>query len=279
MLVIVERKMRKIFEIFSFALILSLITHLDLVSQKPDEELTKEEAIQRIAEFQNIVNDLQSKLNSLDAEIQKLQNELNQTNSKLNDCLDNYLGLLGINPETNKPFTKEDVEKFKQRLGQIEGKIREMQRLSNDELVDRRKEVEELENMLNQLRMIKLSILPEFYDKIITLASEIKGLYREKKIKTYTVGTWAENRDCLWNIAAKVEFFGDPFMWSKIWQANTNLIKNPDIIYPGQQLTIPPPGPKTPEEIKAERKYWRMKKAALEKEQKEGETKDTGTKK
>lgn len=272
-------KMKSIVKILSLIAILTIFVRFDLLSQKPDEELTKEEAIQRIAEFQNIVNDLQSKLNALDADIQKLQDDLNQTNKRLNDCLDNYLALLGINPETNKPFTKEDMEKFKQKLGQIEGKIREMQRLSNDELADRRKEVEELENSLNQLRMIKLAILPEFYNKIISLASEIKGLYREKKIKTYTVGTWAENRDCLWNIAAKTEFFGDPFMWPKIWQANTNLIKNPDIIYPGQQLTIPPPGPKTPDEIKAERKYWRMKKAAMEKEQNEGETKSTETEK
>jgi len=272
-------KMKSIVKILSLIAILTIFVRFDLLSQKPDEELTKEEAIQRIAEFQNIVNDLQSKLNALDADIQKLQDDLNQTNKRLNDCLDNYLGLLGINPETNKPFTKEDMEKFKQKLGQIEGKIREMQRLSNDELADRRKEVEELENSLNQLRMIKLAILPEFYNKVISLASEIKGLYREKKIKTYTVGTWAENRDCLWNIAAKTEFFGDPFMWPKIWQANTNLIKNPDIIHPGQQLTIPPPGPKTPDEIKAERKYWRMKKAAMEKEQNEGETKSTETKK
>jgi len=268
--------MKSMIKILSLIAILTICIRIDLLSQKPDEELTKQEAVQRITEFQNIVNDLQSRLNAFDADIQKLQDELNQTNKRLNDCLDNYLGLLGINPETNKPFTKEDVEKFRQRIGQIEGKIRELQRLSNDELADRRKEVEELENSLNQLRMIKLAILPEFYDKIISLASDIRGLYREKRVKTYTVGTWAENRDCLWNIAGKTEFFGDPFMWPKIWQANTNLIKNPDIIFPGQQLVIPPPGPKTPEEIKAERKYWRMKREAMEKEQKEGETQSSG---
>lgn len=247
--------------------------------QKPDEELTKEEAIQRIAEFQNIVSDLKAKLQALDNDVANLKQELELTNQKLTDCLDSYLGLLGINPETGKPFTKEDVEAFKQKLGQIEGKIREMQRLSNDELADRRDEVQELENSLNKLRMIKLSILPEFYNKIISLASDIRGLYRERKIKTYTVGTWAENRDCLWNIAGKVEIFGDPFMWSRIWQANTSIIKNPDIIYPGQQLVIPPPGPKTTDEIKAERKYWRMKKQALEENLKQSEEKEQGAKK
>ncbi|MGB9770671.1 MAG: LysM peptidoglycan-binding domain-containing protein [Candidatus Kapaibacteriota bacterium] len=270
--------MKAIFNLMILLMLVFLLGTFNAFTQKPDEELTKEEALQRIQEFQNIVNSLQSTLQNLDNEVAKLKQDLEQTNKRLSNCLDGYLGLLGINPETGKPFTKEDVEAFKQKLGQIEGKIREMQRLSNDELADRRKEVEELENALNKLRMIKLAILPEFYNKVISLASEIKGLYRERKIKTYTVGTWAENRDCLWNIAGKVEILGDPFMWSRIWQANTNIIKNPDLIYPGQQLVIPPPGPKTTDEIKAERKYWRMKKQAQE-EQKQGEEKESGAKK
>lgn len=254
--------------LFTFLILILVFTNLSY-SQKSDEELTKEEAKQRILEFQAKVNNLQSALSNLDAEVERLQKELEETNNNLKNCLDSYLGLLGINPETNAPFTKEDVEKFKQRLGQIEGKIREMRKLSDDGLADRRDEVATLEKSLNELRMIKLSILPEFYDKIISIASDIRGLYREKKIRTYVVGTWAENRDCLWNIAGKTEIFGDPFLWSKIWQANTNIIKNPDIIFPGQKLLIPPPGPKTPDEIKAERKYWRQKKAA--EEEKKGE--------
>lgn len=270
--------MKKLLKLLGIIIIVCFATY-NSFSQKPDEQLTKDEAKQRIAEFQNIVTDLQSKLQALDNDIEKLKADLDQTNKKLNDCLDGYLGLLGINPETGKPFTKEDVENFKQRLGQIEGKVREMQRLSNDELADRRKEVEQLEASLNKLRMIKLAILPEFYDKIISLASDIRGLYRERRVKTYTVGTWAENRDCLWNISGKVEIFGDPFMWSRIWQANTNIIRNPDLIYPGQQLVIPAPGPKTTDEIKAERKYWRLKKKALEDQNQQGEEKESGVRK
>jgi hypothetical protein len=52
--------------------------------------------------------------------------------------------------------------------------------------------------------------------------------------------------------------------WPKIWQSNTDKIKNPDIIRTGQVLTIPPAGPKSTDEMKAERKYWRHKRAAIE---------------
>jgi len=96
------------------------------------------------------------------------------------------------------------------------------------------------------------------------LNRDIKGLYREKRIKGYTVGTWAENRDCLWNIAGRTEIYADPFQWPKIWQANTDQIKNPDLIQPGWVLSVPPAGPKTSDEMKAERQYYRKKRAAQE---------------
>jgi len=144
----------------------------------------------------------------------------------------------------------------------LEAKVRDMQKLSEDKLLDRQEDVKKLEAELNELRANKISIMPEFFPKIISLAKDIRGLYREKKITTYTVGTWAENRDCLWNIAGKIDIYADPFMWPKIWQGNTDQIRNPDIIFPGQGLKIPSKGPKSTEEMKAERKYWRNKKQA-----------------
>jgi nucleoid-associated protein YgaU len=33
--------------------------------------------------------------------------------------------------------------------------------------------------------------------------------------------------------------YGDAQKWTKIYEANRNLIKDPDLIYPGQELRIP----------------------------------------
>lgn len=51
--------------------------------------------------------------------------------------------------------------------------------------------------------------------------------------KTYTV----VRGDCLWNIAKK--FYGNGSQYTKIYNANRDKIKRPNLIYPGQVLTIP----------------------------------------
>ena len=51
--------------------------------------------------------------------------------------------------------------------------------------------------------------------------------------RTYTV----KKGDCLWNIAKK--FYGNGSAYTKIYDANTNKIANPNLIYPGQIFVIP----------------------------------------
>lgn len=51
--------------------------------------------------------------------------------------------------------------------------------------------------------------------------------------RTYTV----KKGDCLWNIAK--QFYGNGAAYTKIYDANTNQIANPNLIYPGQVFVIP----------------------------------------
>jgi LysM repeat protein len=46
--------------------------------------------------------------------------------------------------------------------------------------------------------------------------------------------------DSLWSIAQR--FYGNPLMWSHIYHANQSQIHDPNLIYQGQKLTIPPAG-------------------------------------
>lgn len=56
----------------------------------------------------------------------------------------------------------------------------------------------------------------------------------------YTVVLNLDERDCLWRIAEKDEYYGDPLLWQKIWERNKKQIQDPDLIYPGWKLIIPP---------------------------------------
>ena len=52
--------------------------------------------------------------------------------------------------------------------------------------------------------------------------------------ETYEV----KSGDSLSKIAKRV--YGDAKSWKRIFEANTDVIKDPDKIYPGQKLKIPP---------------------------------------
>jgi len=59
-----------------------------------------------------------------------------------------------------------------------------------------------------------------------------------RSAKYQRVWIWQETNDCLWNMAR--EHYGDPFLWPRIYEANRDLIRDPNVIFPKQQIVIPP---------------------------------------
>jgi LysM repeat protein len=56
---------------------------------------------------------------------------------------------------------------------------------------------------------------------------------KKSKATTYTV----KKGDCLWNISKK--FLNNGGRWKEIYNLNKSIIKNPELIYPGQKFKIP----------------------------------------
>ena len=45
--------------------------------------------------------------------------------------------------------------------------------------------------------------------------------------------------DNLWNISGQSAVYGNPYQWPLIYKANSDKIKDADLIFPGQEFTIP----------------------------------------
>ncbi len=58
-----------------------------------------------------------------------------------------------------------------------------------------------------------------------------------KEYKSYRVKYNPARRDCLWRIAGR--YYGNPRLWTRIYEANRDNIRNPHFIKPGQTLRIP----------------------------------------
>jgi len=223
-------------------------------AQMKANKYTKDQGDICIKEWEQKVKELQDRLNALNTSIGSLNQNLSDANTSLQTSNNEIAQLLNA--------TQRQIEEFGQRLGVLEGKTRSMKGMNDAQLAEKYEDVRSLENDLNKMRSEKIALYPSYFNRIIDLARDIRSLYRTKPTKDYVVGTWADDRDCLWNIAGKAEIYNDALLWPKVWQLNTEIIRNPDVIFPGQRLTLPAAAPKTSDEMKAERAYWKKKRAA-----------------
>lgn len=69
--------------------------------------------------------------------------------------------------------------------------------------------------------------------KPVAAVQPVREAENAPSVQSYTV----VKGDCLWNIAKC--FYGNGSKYTVIYNANTDKIKNPNLIYPGQVLTIP----------------------------------------
>ncbi|MBV6523027.1 MAG: hypothetical protein MNPFHGCM_03194 [Gemmatimonadaceae bacterium] len=74
--------------------------------------------------------------------------------------------------------------------------------------------------------------LPDFSD-VESGSSSASMPEAEAQQQTYTV----KSGDSLSRISRQV--YGDASKWKLIWEANKDIVRNPDLIHPGQVLRIP----------------------------------------
>jgi nucleoid-associated protein YgaU len=62
---------------------------------------------------------------------------------------------------------------------------------------------------------------------------------RASAVARPVVAVTVRRGDSLWRISARATVYADGRRWRRIFEANRDRIRNPDLIYPGQELRIP----------------------------------------
>lgn len=206
----------KFTRMFAFVFVFAL--GLNLYAQ--NQEMTVEEWQNEMDKNRARVTSLQKEIETLNSDISNLNNQLSNMQS-FEDCMDDAYALVGAK--------KAEVDNFRKAVNELEGKIRRKE----GPKADRQKD-------LDALKANKISALPEFYDRVHNQMQKMLNDWVEQTAKVETDNNYTVVKgDCLWYIARKKEFYGNGFAWPKIYQANRNQIKNPDLIYPKQVFTIP----------------------------------------
>lgn len=183
------------------------------------QEMTKEE-------WQNEMTRQKAKLESLTKESGTLQTDVNTLkNTKIqtyDDCVNEMYAMVGAK--------KADVDNFRKMVSELEGKINRKEVTKADRAKD-----------LLALKQNKISALPEFFNKVhVDLQKALDAWVEEVAvIKETDINYAVVKGDCLWKIAGKKEHYQNGFAWPKIYQANRDQIKNPNLIFPKQTFKIP----------------------------------------
>ena len=225
------------------------------VSVAVAQEMSKEQWQQEMNRYTTMRDDISAKAKALETEIANLKTQTLGLDDQLTKCMEELYALVGATPG--------QADAYRGEIDDAENAADALARLSDADLMARSAEVDDLAAKVKGLWDNKLSLIPEFYDRLTTLNQKVKSLQTtlSGKAKMYTVGTWRHDRDCLWNISKKKDIYDNAWWWPKIWQGNRDQIQDPDVIHPGQKLKIPTAGPLNEEEKSAANRYYRNKAA------------------
>jgi len=182
----------------------------------------------QLVESQKREADATAKIASLTAENEGLKKQIDETQAKIDALWAEIYAAVGTD--------KAGVDAFRDDLNDIGAKIDALTALSPEDLLKSKDEVADLQKRLAEAKASKIANLSEMQDKIAALEASLAGL--QAKLEGINDNYTVVRGDYLWKIAKKPDIYNDPYQWIRIFCVNRDKIKNADLIYPEQVLTI-----------------------------------------
>ncbi len=211
-------------------LALALVISLSSVAQAQENKMTREEYVAKMADLQQRETAAQQQIETLNGQIEDLKDQLNSTDLAIANLNDQIRTLVGA--------SSTQIEAFGNRLDSIIGQLEGLLSLAPEVLIQQKGEAKKLAAEVDNMKDNKIAAIPEMAEKLAridSLLSQIKARIAQPVTIDYTV----ERGDNLWNIAKKERVYDDPYMWPRIYRANKEKIKDPDMIFPEQTLAVP----------------------------------------
>ncbi len=202
-----------------------------------EQKVKKEDWQNEINGITQQQSQLQRQIDSLNKSVQSLKDEGTQVDQQTEQLWKEIYAAI--------PTDKAAVDSMKAKLSGLENSISNYAKLS-DETLNKKESlaaIDSLKKLVDANKKDKRYALTEIYNKVNDLSNRCDQL--TQRGKNYAAPKAANDSysvllgDYLWRIANKKEVYSDPFQWMKIYSANRDQIKNPDLIFPNQAFLIP----------------------------------------
>jgi nucleoid-associated protein YgaU len=211
-------------------LALALLVSMSAPALAQEKKMTRDEYVAQIA-------GLTKREATAKGQIEALNIQIADLNGNLDNC-DMAVADLNDQIRTLADASDEEMMAFGKRLDALTGQLEGLLALPPEVLIQRRGEVKVITAEVGEMKMSKIAALPEMAMKLANI-DKLLGQIKARIAQPITVDYMVERGDNLWNIAKKESVYDDPYMWPRIYRANKEMIKDPDLIYPKQTLAVP----------------------------------------
>lgn len=134
--------------------------------------------------------------------------------------------------------TEDELLAYLEKIAAQEAMVDELARLAPERLLDRASELDVRDADVDLLLADRLALLSEPRNRLNRLKSRISALRASLPKPKHDIYHVIRG-DYLWKISGKSQIYDDPWKWMRIYSANREEIKDPDLIFPEQIFRIP----------------------------------------